>query len=124
MPPILFHIQQPLRGLSMRGKGIEELRVNAHKKLTSLDERPGDCAGERIAHPDIPLLRPVQIRVCSLPAHQPKRMECIMHGPFTFKRVDGPVPNKAIRMLLADGSQLPLEVILAYLEGRLESNVV
>ncbi len=100
------------------------LNGETHCVKKSLDERPGNRAGERIAHPDIPLLRPVQIRMRSLPAHQSKRMESIMHGPFTLKRVDGPVPDKAIRMLLTDGSQLPLEIILAYLEGRLESDVV
>ena len=51
-------------------------------------------------------------------------MECIMDGPFALERVHGPVPDEAVRMPVPDGGQLPLEIILAYLEGRLELNVV
>ena len=51
-------------------------------------------------------------------------MECNMDGPFALERVHGTVPDVAIRMHFPDGGQLPLEIILAYLEGRLELDVV
>lgn len=51
-------------------------------------------------------------------------MESIMDGPFALERVHRPVPDEAVRMPAADGGQLPLEIILAYLEGRLELDVV
>ncbi len=51
-------------------------------------------------------------------------MKNVMRRPFALERIDGPVPYKAIRMLLPDDSQLSLEIILAYLEGRLELDVV
>ena len=67
---------------------------------------------------------PVQVGVGGLLAGKAERIDSIMDGPFALERVHGPVPDEAVRMPIPDGGQLPLEIILAYLEGRLELDVV
>lgn len=52
------------------------------------------------------------------------RVEGIVHCPFALERLKGPVPYPALRMPLAHRHQLPLEIVLADLEGRLQVDVV
>ena len=85
---------------------------------------PRNPPNQGITQADIPRLRPIQIRVRGLFAHEPKRMKCIMHGPFALQRIHGPIPDKGIRVTGADGGEFTLKVLLTYLEGGLELNVV
>lgn len=49
---------------------------------------------------------------------------CIDGVPKGALEVHGPVPDEAVRMPLPDGGQLPFEIFLAYIGGRLELDVV
>ena len=51
-------------------------------------------------------------------------MEGIVGGPFALERFHRSVPDKAVRVLGADGLQLALKILLADLEGRFELDVV
>ena len=90
----------------------------------SLNKRPRQCADDGIAQARQPGLGPVQVGVGRLAADQAEGVEGVVRGPFALERFHRPVPDEAVRMLGADGLQLPLEILLAYLEGRLELDVV
>lgn len=47
-----------------------------------------------------------------------------MDGPFALEGVHGAVPDEGVRVLGADGGKLALEILLAYLEGGFELDVV
>ena len=79
---------------------------------------------QSIPQPHIPRLRPIQIRVGGLLAHQPEGVKGVVHGPFALQRIHGPIPDEGVRVTGADGGELTLKVLLAYLEGGLELDVV
>ena len=56
-------------------------------------------------------------------AEDAQRVESVVRRPFPLERVDGPVPHRAVRVLLAKRVQLSLEVGLGDFEGGVEVDV-
>ena len=89
-----------------------------------LDERPGQCAQNRIAEPDIPGLGPVEIRIFCPVAENAQRIQCIVCRPLQLERQQAPLPHPTLRMLLAYLRQLLRKRLFLHFERRFELNVV
>ncbi len=90
----------------------------------SLYKRPHHRPHYRIADPEEPVLRPVQVHVRRLRFENPQGVKCVVRGPFAGKRFNGAVPDQALRMGLTHRQELALEVRFSDLEGGGQMNVI
>ena len=97
---------------------------SARSIILLFNHPPRNPPNQGIAQPDVPGLRPIQIRVGGLFADQAEGVEGVVDGPFALEGVHRTIPDEGVRMLGTDGGELALEVLLAEFEGGFELDVV
>ena len=92
--------------------------------MPSSNKLPNNSAENRVTSVDKLRLRPIQVHVGSPIPENPHRAESVVRRPFPLERFNRPIPHLAVRILLTDGLQLALEILLRDPERGFQVDVV